>query len=264
MALVRILLIALALAGLSWFQFLNSASAREVGRDLADLADSRPVQSVLFVGNSRMYSHEMPPLVREIADSAGAPVRYRIRMWALPGQTFPGHHADPNVQALLTKKWDRVIFQGESGAHHTDESRRDFTDYGTQLISKAKAAGSPASLIVGWTYGPAFYEEHWPGGRAWHHRAIQDDYRVLARRTDAGLIDAGGAWRRMEAKAPDFSLAPDGNHPSVHGAYLTALMVYAHLTEGDVSKVTWAPEGVTPEQGAQLRALANEFLASGG
>jgi hypothetical protein len=41
-------------------------------------------------------------------------------------------------------------------------------------------------------------------------------------------------------------------------------MVYAHLTEGDVSKVTWAPEGVTAEQAAQLRGLANEFLAAGG
>jgi hypothetical protein len=262
MALVRTLLIGLALAVLSWFQFVNIATAREVGRDLADLADSRPTQSVLFVGNSRMYDFEMPPLVRKIADSAGSPVRYRIRMWALPGQSFPGHHADPNVHALLEEKWDRVIFQAESGAHHRDDSRRAFSDYGARLIGKAKAAGSPASLIVGWTYGPKYYEEHWPGGRSWHHRTIQGDYRVLARRTEAGLIDAGGAWRRMEAKAPDFSLAPDGNHPSVHGAYLTALMVYAHLTEGDVSKVTWAPEGVTAEQAAQLRLTANEFLAS--
>jgi hypothetical protein len=213
MAFVRTILLAALLAGLSWFHFVNTASAREVGRDLADIADRRPVESVLFVGNSRMFDYEMPPLVREIADSAGAPVRYRIRMRALPGQTFPGHAAYPEVQALLGEKWDRVILQGERAAHHVDSARRNFDVYGEHLIEKAKAAGSPASLIIGWTYGPRFYEEHWPGGRRTHHRTIQGDYRKLARRTDAGLIDAGGAWRSMEAKAPDFSLAPDGNHP---------------------------------------------------
>ena len=262
MSSVRILLLCLALAGLSWFKFANTASAAEVGRDVADILDSRPTQTLLFVGNSRMFSYEMPPLVRKIADSAGSPVRYRIRMRALPGQTFPGHFADPHVQALLDETWDRVIFQGESGAHHSDDSRRDFADYGKRLIEEAKAAGSNASLIVGWTYGPDHYTDWGIGGRARHHRTIQNDYRALARRTEAGLIDAGGAWRRVESTDPGFSLAPDGNHPSVHGAYLTALIVYAHLTEGDLSKVTWAPDGVTPEQAEHLRKTADAFIAS--
>ncbi len=264
MALVRSLLIALALVGLSWFQFVNTATAAEVKRDIADLLDRRPVKSVLFIGNSRMFEYEMPPLVRGIADSAGSPVRYQVRMWALPGQTFPGHAADPHVQALLGQKWDRVIFQGESGAHHDHEVRNKFDVYGEHLINKAKAAGSQASLIIGWTYGEAYPYHTWgPGGRARHHRTIQGDYRRLARRTEAGLIDAGGAWRRFEATGSAIALAPDGNHPSVHGAYLTALIVYAHLGDGDLSKVSWAPEGISPEEAEELRRSAAAFLASG-
>jgi hypothetical protein len=263
MAFLRIVLTALALAGLSWFQFINTASAREVGRDLGDLLDSRPTQNLLFVGNSRMDSYEMPPLVRQIADSAGSPVRYRIRMLARPGQTFPGHFADPHVQDLLGRKWDRVIFQAESGAHHTDASRRNFADYGERLIGRAETAGSRASLIIGWTYGPGHYVETGAEGRAEHHRTIQRDYRALAGRTGAGLIDAGGAWRRLEASGANFSLAPDGNHASVHGAYLTDLIVYAHLSGGNLSKVTWAPDGVKADEAEQLRRVADDLVAIG-
>jgi hypothetical protein len=259
---IRILLLAALLSGLSWFQLVNTASAAEVGRSMVDLLDSRPGRDVLFVGNSRMYVNDMPSMVRKIADSAGAPVKYRVRMWAKPGWRFTDHVGAAQVQALLDQRWDRVILQGNSGAHVDQESRAQFSYDGARLLEEAKQAGSPTSLIVGWTYGPNVFADDPPGTRESYHRTIQHDYRALAGYSGAGLIDVGTGWLRTEKAAPGLDLAPDGNHPSVYGTYLAALMVYAHLSGGGVDAVTFVPDGISEKEAATIRGVVDDLLAS--
>ena len=262
MARLRIVFLVAAVAALSWFQFVNTASAGEVGRSALDLFDPRPARHVLFVGNSRMYYFDMPQMVREIADSAGAPFKYRVRMWAPPGETFPRHKRNATLWSLIGQEWDNVVLQAESAAHNTDRSRAGFHKAGAALIERARASGAQASLIVNWPYGEVLFGDHLQWRETQYH-LIQKDYRALAAETGASLIDAGSAWRRMEAQRPAFDLAPDGNHPSAYGSYLTALMIYGHLNGGDISKVTYAPENVSAEDAAAIRAVAADLLAGG-
>lgn len=259
---LRIIFLFAALAALSWFQFVNTASAREVGQSALDLFDPRPPRDILFVGNSRMYSFDMPQMVRRIANSADAPFKYRVRMWALPGETFPGHRANATLWGLIGQEWDNVVLQAESGAHNSDRARAAFHGAGAALIERAMAGGAHPSLIVNWTYGEAILGAY-PGARESQFHLIQQDYRALAAQTGASLIDAGSAWRRMEAQRPSFDLAPDGNHPSAYGSYLTALMIYGHLNGGDISKVTYAPDTVSADDAAAIRAVAADLLAAG-
>lgn len=261
MAAFRIAAVAAALAGLLWFQFVNTASAGELTRTGLDLFDSRPAQRLLFIGNSRMYRNDMPAMVRRIADSAGAPVKYQNRMHALPGAGFTDHAADPQVRRLLAQPWDHVILHAESGAHVEDESRARFARAGTSLLARAKGAGNRTSLVVGWVYGEAFYRERPPGARDSYHDAIQADHRSLAESNGAALINVGSVWRLVEAARPDVALAPDSNHPSVHGTYVYALTVYGHLSGADVSAATYVPEGMTAEEAASIRAAVSAYLA---
>ncbi|HEX8261810.1 MAG TPA: hypothetical protein VF547_02935, partial [Allosphingosinicella sp.] len=187
----RILLLAAAIAGLSWFQFVNTASARDVGRNAADLFDPRPARDILFVGNSRMFTNDLPSMVRAVADSADSPVKYRVRMWALPGRTFVDHARSKAVQALLAERWDRVILQAQSAAQLEQGSRADFTAYGGRLIGRARAAGSPSSLVVNWTYSEAVFREHPGWTRSEAYALIQRDHRALARTSGAELINVG-------------------------------------------------------------------------
>jgi hypothetical protein len=262
-AAVRILVMIAALAGLGWFQFLNTASASEVSRSALDLFDPRPARDILFVGNSRMYVNGMPAMVRRIADSADSPVKYRVRMWARPGADFVDHARNDRLRGLLDQRWDRVILQGQSASHWDDEDRSEFATHGTWLAERAGQAGSPVSLVINWNYGDALYQGHPPGTRAAHYRAIQHDYRALARRTDAALIDVGTAWKRMEGTNPGFPLTTDGNHPSVHGTYLYALTVYAHVAGGGIARVRYVPDGVSPAEAAAIRATVDDHLRSG-
>jgi lysophospholipase L1-like esterase len=254
----RPILLLAALAALGWFQFVNAASARELTRSVLDLFDGRPAQDVLFVGNSRMFENDMPAMVRAIADSAGAPVKYRVRMWARPGARFTDHADDARLGALLDRRWDLVLLQAESGAHRGEARRAAFTRDGKRLVARAAAAGSRASLIVNWEYGARDYRGWSAAERAGYHDAIQRDYRALAAEARAGLIDVGGGWKAVRAARPELRLDRDGNHPSTAGTYLTALIVYAALGGGDLAAVTYVPNGIKAADAAALRRLAAE------
>lgn len=259
----RLLLLVALIAGLSWFQFVNTASARDVGRNAVDLFDPRPARDVLFVGNSRIFTNDLPSMVRAVADSADAPVKYRVRMWALPGRSFADHAGNESVQALLAQRWDRVILQARSSEQLGDDRRADFRAFGGQLIDRARASGSPASLVVNWTYSEEKFSEFPEWSRREAYAQIQRDHRTLARERGAGLINVGTAFRRVESARPDLELTPDGNHPSMHGTYIYALMVYAHLSGADVRAVRHVPEGVGEADARALRELVHDYVTSG-
>lgn len=257
-------MLAAVIAALSWFQFVNTASARDMARNAADLFDPRPGRDILFVGNSRLFTNDLPSMVRAVADSAGAPVKYRVRMWALPGRRFIDHARNESVQRLLAQRWDRVILQAQSAEQMSDEWRVRFATYGGELVGRAQAAGSPASLVVNWTYSEEeFRKLEAPGGaRAYVHGLIQHDHRTLARETGAGLINVGAAFRRVETAEPAIPLTPDGNHPSPQGTYVFALMVYAHLSGADVRRVRYVPDGVSESEARLLRDLVADYIAA--
>lgn len=264
MAALRILLMTAVIAGLSWFQFVNTASARDTARNAVDLFDPRPAQDILFVGNSRMFHVDLPSMVRAVADSADAPVKYRVRMWALPGLRFEDHARNESVRRLLGQRWDRVVLQAASAEQMDAESRTSFFTHGRELVGRARAAGSAASLVVNWTYSEEVFREHGSpdGTRAWMHGLIQGDHRTLGRQTGADLINVGSAFKFVEQAAPEIPLIPDGNHPSRRGTYVYALMVYAHLSGADVRAVRYVPEGCSEAQARLLRELVADHIAS--
>lgn len=259
------MLMTAVIAGLSWFQFINTASARETARNAADLFDSRPASDVLFVGNSRLFTNDLPSMVRSVADSAGAPVKYRVRMWALPGLRFEDHARNKSVQRLLGQRWDRVVLQAQSAESMMGEPwRASFMANGGELVGRARAAGSPASLVVNWTYSEADFRQRGApeGARDYFYGQIQRDHRLLAETAGADLINVGRAFKRVETAEPAIDLIPDGNHPSQQGTYVYALMVYAHLSGADVRSVRFVPEGVSEDEARVLRELVADHIAS--
>lgn len=253
------------IAGLSWFQFVNTASARDTARNAADLFDPRPASDVLFIGNSRLFTNDLPSMVRDVADSAGAPVKYRVRMWALPGLRFEDHARNKSVQRLLGQRWDRVVLQAQSAESMMGEAwRESFMANGRRLVEAARAGGSPASLVVNWTYSEEEFRRHGApdGERARVHGTIQRDHDALAQSAGADLINVGSAFRRVETAEPGIALIPDGNHPSMQGTYVYALMVYAHLSGADVRSVRYVPDGVGEAEAKVLREIVADQIAS--
>lgn len=226
-----------------------------------DNFDRRPVRNVLIIGNSRTYAHDMPFIVREIADSARSPVRYAITVRAWGGASFEDNWKDGGVRQLLRQRWDYVLLQAESRAQVSDANRASFETYGEKLAADAKSAGSPVALIVNWGYGEALYQGDRTNERERYVAAIQSAHRELARRTGADLINVGAAWEEIHGADPSLALYEDGNHPTVAGSYLTALMIYDFLSGDSVREPRFRPGGIDESTARTIRRLLARYLS---
>lgn len=238
--------IVIALAAL-WFGLVDN-----------DWLDRRPVLRLLFIGHSRTYYHDMPEMVAKMADSAGSPVRYEVIMQALPGATAKAHWKNAKTRRLLDEgNWDRVILQPDYVWRNDEIGSSDLFIYGQQLLVKAAVKSQPA-VISDWTFSDNFYRQYgW--SRAEQFEMSQSHYRALAYQNGAQLIDVAAVWEDIRDEDLGFSLYKDDVHPTLQGSYLAALVVYAALSQADVSNVTYVPWGMA---GADAKLLRERVQAS--
>lgn len=238
---VRLLaLAAIALAAV-WFGFVDNR-----------WLDRRPVQRLLFLGHSLTYYNDMPAMVGKMADSADSPIRYDITMSAFPNAGLDNHWNNRRTREMLAKGgWDRVIAQPER-IYEADgpDSRMYF--YANKLLA-GTGKGTPA-MIISQQPTDAFYRQYnWTKSRSEYREVLQQNLRRLAIATGADVIDVASVWERVRMEELPFSLYKDGNHPSLHGSYLAALVIYANLSHSGVDGVTYVPWGMSSDDAALLR-----------
>ena len=255
------LLLAALIAALAAYEPARR-EAFHLGQQSLDLLDARPAQSVLIIGNSRTYFHDMPDMVRAIADSAHAPVRYAITTEAWGGASFEAAWNSAEVQRLLRRHWDHVILQSESWAAGTPDNEAGFFAYGEKLLSATNDSRSPAAVIVNWGYGEEVFHGTAPHPRADFIARTEADTRRLAGNAGAGAIDTSAVWEDVRSNDPRMPLYEDGNHPTVYGSYLSALMIYGFISGGDVTQVTYRPAGVDEASAQEIRRIVASHYAN--
>ncbi|MGZ8312324.1 MAG: hypothetical protein ACXWU1_12500 [Allosphingosinicella sp.] len=243
-------LVACAFAAI-WFGFLQN-----------DWLDRRPVQRVLFLGDSYTYYNDMPAMVTEMADSAGSENRIAITMRAFPSATLEDHWNNSETRSLLAQGgWDRIVVQPESYLQMLDAGSEHYR-FGSRLLNGTGVA-RPA-IVVSWTASNAHYESK-PVTRAEHFRNLERNSRGLAARTGGELIDVAQVWEDLLADDLPFSLyKDDGNHPSLEGSYAAALVVYASLSGRNVADVAYVPWSMNGEHATLLRDRVQESLRARG
>ena len=227
MRLLRPLLLAIALCGFGWFQFGQPLTAKALVQLAEDAFDRRPARTVLILGNSRTYFHDMPDMVRAMADSAHDLQKLEITLDAPAGASFEILWNDARTRDLLRQRWDDVVFQPESRAQSDADLER--------------SDGDPDG-----------------SGRAYLDAKIQSNTAALGGRTGAHLVNVGRIWGYVEHDHPDIPLTEDGNHPSLAGSYLFALALYGDLSGHDVGAVTYVPDGLDPVVAAKLRQTVRD------
>ena len=222
--------------------------------------DGRPVHRLLFLGHSYTYYNDMPAMVGKMADSARSPVRYDVTMSAFPNAKLSEHWRYPKTRRLLSQGgWYRVIAQPE-GSFQPLDSGSDMYAYGHKLL--VGTAEQPSALIISHRATDTFYESHYSITRAYDGELDQENVRGLASETGAEVIDINRVWERVRSEELPFSLYSDGNHPSVQGSYLIALVVYAALSKADVANVSYVPRGMTKAEAKLLRERVKTALAT--
>lgn len=260
MQILRSLFLAVILAASCWFEFGQDHSLGELRQIIADRSDPRPARQILLIGNSRTYMNDMPAMLRQIADSAGAPQKYQTLMIAYGGASFHSLWDNWRVKRETAKAWDDAIVQGESRGQSDPDQAASFMADGTNLIKELHPHDLHPLLIVNWAYDRSEYPDD--EGRAAHYRMIQDAHADLARRTGARAVNVGKVWEFLHINLPGVPLTSDGNHPTVAASYFVALCLFANLSDNEVARVKWAPDGVSADDAAQIRRLVDQYRSA--
>jgi hypothetical protein len=236
---------------------LASASAC-LGQNLTEpqlLGDGR---RVLFIGNSYLYTQDIPGIVQALADSAHGD-RLAVETVAGPDMALIDHWNEGTSRREIAKGgWEWVVLQqGPSSV----EVNRDTLRLATALFAERIAAVQAT---------PALFSA-WPSEarRVDFARAIES-YTIAAADVNGILLPVAAAWLDAWARDGTRLLYADGLHASPEGAYLAALVIYARLLgkspaglPASLKLRSGARITLSPAVAAVLQAAAVEAVQAG-
>ncbi len=194
-------------------------------------------KKVLFIGNSYIYTNNLPQVFQNLALANGDSIVYDSN--TLGGYTLQMHSQDATtISKIYSQPWDYVIIQAQSQepsfdtayvaanvmpyAHKLDSMVHD-NDSCTQtvfMMTWGRKNGDASNCVA---YPPVCTYAGMQG-------ELRRRYIGMAAVNGAMVSPAGLAWRDVIATNPAFDLySPDESHPSPHGSYLTACTFYSSL-----------------------------------
>lgn len=171
----------------------------------------------LFIGNSYLYSQDVPGIVQALADSAGGD-KLAVATVAYPDVALSDHLAGGSaIPAIRQGQWEWVVLQqGPSSVPANREALRNSVESFAGEISSIGAA-------------PALFSA-WPSEtRLQDFPAAIESYRLAAEDVNGLFLPVATAWLEAWDLEPSVDLYADGLHPSAEGAYLSALVIYGKL-----------------------------------
>jgi hypothetical protein len=171
----------------------------------------------LFIGNSYLYTLDVPGLVQALADSAGEDIA--VMTVAGPDMALVDHYGGLASTMIAKGGWEWVVLQqGPSSVEVNRDTLRLATHAFAQQIEAVHAT-------------PALFSA-WPSQvrRADFPRAIES-YQLAASDVGGIFLPVAGAWLAAWERDETISLYSDGLHPSAAGAYLAAVVVYCKLLD---------------------------------
>ncbi|MCD6011338.1 MAG: hypothetical protein K0Q79_1200 [Flavipsychrobacter sp.] len=197
---------------------------------------------VFYIGNSFVYTYDVPAVVQNFANLAGKGLYYEQHT---PGgisvadaaQGSSAHWLNPAVfNTLRTGSWDFVVLQDNQGrfvlGHHKFPSlATSKVVEGHIKIRDSMRYYSPCAkmvLFAGWAFQGG-YMPYSPTGVGLID-TIAINYAFLNDSMHEVISPIGIAWRRAIAMLPTVNLwGPDSAHQSAAGTYLTGAVIYSTI-----------------------------------
>jgi hypothetical protein len=224
-----------------------------------------PSVRVLFIGNSFTRMHDLPRVVRRIAEADGNQVAISVARETRPGATLRRHWMRQRVRwRIQSGAYTHVVLQDHS--MRAIEQPTELAAYARRFDEVISGAGARTVLYAPWARrrhrGPAGRALGTPDAMQERIDAVHDD---LAGEIDADVAPVGRAWLIAGERLPGVRLyGRDGIHPSVEGTYLAACVLYGVLTARDPSGAAWAPWPMHESLASVLREIAAEALRAEG
>ena len=208
---------------------------------------------VLFVGNSHLFHRDVPHMVQRLVPKDARPLAFDALL--SPGKWLGWHVAEGDVQRLgQQNRYDVLILQPQS----------------TELIERPEEARAAVEKLSSYTAGARpILMQTWPRDPtrdAWTKGLgiSRAEWNVLTAKNAASdhweVAPVGDVWGCVQKVSRIDLWDPDGNHSSVAGAYLAALVLYRAIWGPRVSWAPYAPPGLPASVAAPMREAAKKCL----
>lgn len=219
--------------------------------------------SVLFVGNSLIYTNDLPTVFKKFA--AASPSHVQVETISItPGGAFLYDHWKHGQAANLMhdKRPNFVVLQGQS--LEPVIASQSFSQSAARLKAEADQVGAKTVLFSTWARpgNDAFYKEARSGGSPAAMQARLDVvYATVAKDIGATLAPIGVAFSRARQIDPEVRLLDGTQHPAPAGTYLAAAVLFRTMFGDSPVGVNYY-EGLPKETAISLQRIAEEVTAS--
>jgi len=70
----------------------------------------------------------------------------------------------------------------------------------------------------------------------------------------------GTVWNDLRSSHPEIAMTTDGNHPTLAGSYLYALLLYSDLSKGnDVENIKFVPSGLSVQTAVVMKDVVSRY-----
>ncbi|MBK8341955.1 MAG: PKD domain-containing protein [Bacteroidetes bacterium] len=192
---------------------------------------------VLFIGNSYVYTNNLPQELANVAASMGDEVIFDSN--APGGYTFELHSTNTTtLSKIATGTWDYVVLQEQSQipSFPIDQVETECFPFATILNDSIIAANACTETVFFMTWGrkegDAGNCPFWPPVCTYSgmDSLLNLRYRMMAEDNEALLSPVGQVWHYIRDNHPEIELYnADMSHPSSAGTYAAAITFYSLL-----------------------------------
>lgn len=224
-------------------------------------------KKILFVGNSYVYSNNLPLVLYNLALSNGDTIIYDSS--APGGYTFAQHTTNTTTLSKINAQdWDYVILQEQSQIPSFDPSQvqTETYPYAAQLNDLILANDSCTQTVFFMTWGRKYGDASncaiYPPLCTFEgmQGRLRQSYVEMADDNEALVSPVGEAFKYSRMADSTINLySIDNSHPSVAGTYLAACTFYATLFETSPVGLNYTA-GLDATQAGFLQQIANQTV----
>lgn len=224
-------------------------------------------KKILFVGNSYVYSNNLPLVLYNLALSNGDTIIYDSS--APGGHTFQQHTSNATTLSKINaQNWDYVVLQEQSQkpAFPPSQVEAETYPYAAQLNDLILANDSCTETVFfmtwGRKYGDASNCAFYPPLCTFEgmQGRLRQSYVEMADDNEALVSPVGEAFKYARIADSTINLyTSDNSHPSMAGTYLAACTFYATLYETSPVGLSYTA-GLNATQAALLQQIAYQTV----
>ncbi len=234
---------------------------------LSSVHTNATTRRVLFIGNSYVFTNNMPVILQQLATSMGDTLIYDE---SVPGgMTLQGHSTDPTtLNKIKAQQWDIVVLQEQSQrpAFSPAQVAVEVYPYARKLDSLVRANKPCTETMFFMTWGrkngDASNCAAYPPICTYlgMQQSLRESYMQMAQDNNAIVSPVGAAWKQVRDSFPAIDLySPDESHPSVSGSYLAACVFYASIFHKNPTASTFN-NGLSAADAANLKRIAGKVV----